>query len=69
MPLKYANVCGGKEMWSKQHFLAKHIPNSTLIEIDSDYGHDGFMVESKIISQHLAEWLGDNFVLGYGATI
>ena len=54
---------------TEQHFLAKHIPNSVLIEIGSDYGHDGFMVESKIISQHLAEWLGDNFVLGYGATI
>ena len=54
---------------SEQHFLAKHITNAAIIEIDSDYGHDGFMVESKIISQHLAEWLGDNFVLGYGATI
>ena len=53
----------------EQRFLAKHIPNSTIIEIDSDYGHDGFMVESKIISQHLAEWLGGNLVLGYGATI
>jgi homoserine O-acetyltransferase len=53
----------------EQHFLTRHIPQSTLIEIDSSYGHDGFMVESKIISQHLAEWLGNNFVLGYGATI
>ena len=43
----------------EQHFLADHIPNSTLIEIDSSYGHDGFMVESKLISQHLAKWLSD----------
>ncbi len=53
----------------EQHFLAQNIPNSSLIEIDSDYGHDGFMVESKIISQHLAEWLGADVVLGYGAII
>jgi homoserine O-acetyltransferase/O-succinyltransferase len=54
---------------TEQQFLASHIAHATLIEIDSDYGHDGFMVESKIISLHLAEWLGDIFVLGYGATI
>lgn len=53
----------------EQHFLANNLPNSTLIEIDSSYGHDGFMVESKLISQHLGEWLGDFFVLNYGAKI
>ena len=54
----------------EQKFIANHLPDATLIEIDSTYGHDGFMVESKIISQHLAEWLGNPpFVLGYGATI
>jgi homoserine O-acetyltransferase len=41
----------------EQRFLAKHIPNAQMIEIDSDYGHDGFMVESKIISLHLQQWL------------
>jgi homoserine O-acetyltransferase/O-succinyltransferase len=53
----------------EQRFLATHIPDAAMITIDSDYGHDGFMVESKIISQHLAEWLGGDVVLGYGATI
>ncbi len=43
----------------EQRFLARHIPHSTIIEIDSNYGHDGFMVESKIISQHLSAWLAD----------
>ena len=43
----------------EQRFLAQHIPNTSMIEIDSDYGHDGFMVESKIISQHLSTWLTD----------
>jgi homoserine O-acetyltransferase len=41
----------------EQEFLSNHIPKSTLIEIDSSYGHDGFMVESKLISQYLREWL------------
>ena len=54
---------------TEQQFLATHIPQATLIEIDSDYGHDGFMVESNIISQHLAEWLGTIFVPGHDATI
>ncbi|MGC4100025.1 homoserine O-acetyltransferase family protein [Ferruginibacter sp.] len=41
----------------EQRFLAMHIPGAAMIEIDSDYGHDGFMVESKIISEHLGQWL------------
>lgn len=41
----------------EQEFLAANIPNASLIEIDSDYGHDGFMVESEIISEHLSKWL------------
>lgn len=53
----------------EQRFLANHIADATMIEIDSDYGHDGFMVESKLISQHLAEWLGEDVVLGFGAAI
>lgn len=42
----------------EQHFLAKHIPNSTMVEIDSAYGHDGFMVETEKISKVLEEWMG-----------
>jgi homoserine O-acetyltransferase/O-succinyltransferase len=41
----------------EQQFLAAHIPNASLVTIDSDYGHDGFMVESAIISAHLTAWL------------
>ena len=54
---------------AEQQFMSQHMPNANFVIIDSAYGHDGFMVESKIISQHLAEWLGDIFVLGYGAII
>ena len=41
----------------EQEMLASHISNSVLIVIDSDYGHDGFMVESGVISRHLKSWL------------
>jgi homoserine O-acetyltransferase len=41
----------------EQKFLAKHITNSTLHIISSDYGHDGFLVESENISRHLFEWM------------
>jgi homoserine O-acetyltransferase len=38
-------------------FLARHIPNATYVAIDSLYGHDGFLVETKAISHHLCPWL------------
>jgi homoserine O-acetyltransferase/O-succinyltransferase len=41
----------------EQRILAENIPGSTLVEIESDYGHDGFMVESGQISVLLAQWL------------
>ncbi|HEV8282681.1 MAG TPA: homoserine O-acetyltransferase [Chitinophagaceae bacterium] len=41
----------------EQEFLAQHIPNSTLIAIDSPYGHDGFITEAEKISEALEEWL------------
>ena len=42
----------------EQQFLAGHLPNAELIIIDSNYGHDGFMVESIKISKQLSTWLG-----------
>ena len=44
----------------EQEFIAGNLRNSTLIEIDSAYGHDGFMVESKKISHYLSGWLNKN---------
>jgi homoserine O-acetyltransferase len=41
----------------EQEHMAEHIPNSTLIEIDSVYGHDGFIVEAEKISAALKDWL------------
>jgi homoserine O-acetyltransferase len=41
----------------EQRYLAKHIPEATYLEIDSAFGHDGFLVEGKLIGQHLERWL------------
>jgi homoserine O-acetyltransferase/O-succinyltransferase len=34
----------------EQQHVAAHIPNSTLVSINSIYGHDGFLVEMKTLS-------------------
>jgi len=41
----------------EQQILAENIPAATFVEIESGYGHDGFMVESEQISALLAQWL------------
>ncbi|HTE08581.1 MAG TPA: homoserine O-acetyltransferase [Flavitalea sp.] len=40
----------------EQEFLLKHLKDAVMVVIDSDYGHDGFMVESKKISSHIRKW-------------
>ncbi len=40
----------------QQQVMADNIPSSTFVTIDSTYGHDGFMVETKKISAHILEW-------------
>jgi homoserine O-acetyltransferase len=41
----------------EQRFLFKYLPNATLVEIDSAYGHDGFLVETEKIAEHLGKWI------------
>ena len=41
----------------EQELLAENIPVSSLIKIDSPYGHDGFITEAAKISKALSEWL------------
>jgi homoserine O-acetyltransferase len=41
----------------EQQFLAKHIPNAQFVEIDSIYGHDGFLIEYEQITKILREFL------------
>ncbi len=41
----------------EQKFMARHIPNAEYIELESEYGHDGFLIEGKkigeVIQKHL----------------
>jgi len=41
----------------EQRHMAEYMPNVRLVEIDSAYGHDGFMVEGVKIANHLRDWL------------
>jgi homoserine O-acetyltransferase len=41
----------------EQRLLHQHISHSTLIEIDSSYGHDGFLIEHERISKLVSDWL------------
>ncbi|WP_298302204.1 homoserine O-acetyltransferase [Hydrotalea sp.] len=44
---------------AEQQFMAQHMPNATLIEIDSTYGHDGFIIETEQITRSLQQWMQD----------
>lgn len=44
----------------EQRFMKAHLPNATLVEIGSTYGHDGFIIETRQITQHLGPWLEQN---------
>jgi len=41
----------------EQRHMARQMPDAKLVEIDSVYGHDGFMVEKGAIANHLRDWL------------
>lgn len=41
----------------EQLFLEKHMPNATYHEIDSSYGHDGFLIEHEQIGGILKAWM------------
>lgn len=40
----------------EQHFLARHIPDAVYSEIDSLYGHDGFLIEYRQLTQVIKAW-------------
>jgi homoserine O-acetyltransferase len=46
---------------SEQKRLARHIPNSNYYEVDSDYGHDGFLVASEELELVLADFIYNDF--------
>nr|WKN35030.1 homoserine O-acetyltransferase [Tunicatimonas sp. TK19036] len=37
----------------EQQFLADHVPGAELAIIDSDYGHDGFLLEFEKLTRHI----------------
>lgn len=42
---------------SEQKLLAKYIPHAQYVEIDSPYGHDGFLVETQKLTEVLKTFL------------
>jgi homoserine O-acetyltransferase len=45
---------------TEQQFIAAHIPNAEYEEINSAYGHDGFLVESKQLSNIIKKFIIKN---------
>lgn len=43
---------------SEQRYIAQHIPNATYQEIDSFYGHDGFLIETGQLTQLIEAFYG-----------
>jgi homoserine O-acetyltransferase len=41
----------------EQQFIATHIPGAELIEIDSTFGHDGFLIEGEKIGEAIRDML------------
>lgn len=41
----------------EQQFIAEHIPAATYVEIDSTYGHDGFLIEFEVMTQTIRRWM------------
>ncbi|MBC7937114.1 MAG: homoserine O-acetyltransferase [Rhizobacter sp.] len=42
---------------AEQRHMAANLSNARLIEIDSEYGHDGFMVETEKITEAFTQWI------------
>lgn len=41
----------------EQQFIAQHIPNAHYQEIESTYGHDGFLIETKKLTKIISSFL------------
>ena len=44
----------------EQALIASGIPNARFIEIDSDYGHDGFLIEFEEMTKAIMNWEKQN---------
>ena len=45
---------------SEQEELADKLQNARLIRLQSDFGHDGFMVETETLTNHIKQFLKIN---------
>lgn len=42
---------------AEQFQLAEHLPDAHFVSLQSNYGHDGFLVEGETINELLMEWI------------
>lgn len=42
---------------AEQQFLARHIPNARFVELNSFYGHDGFLIETETLTKEIGTFL------------
>lgn len=47
---------------TEQQFLARHIPDASYEEIDSLYGHDGFLIEFRPLAGILRKWIAGSIL-------
>ena len=41
----------------EQQFLVKNIPHARFIELNSFYGHDGFLIETEILTKEIGNFI------------
>lgn len=46
----------------EQQLIAHHIPGASYVEMDSIYGHDGFLTESKTVAERLEHFLQSDYL-------
>lgn len=54
---------------SEQMLLAQHIPDAVYHEIDSPFGHDGFLIEFTALTSLLHEFLENSSLSAYSRTL
>lgn len=45
---------------TEQEEITKQLPNATLVRLHSDFGHDGFLVETETLANHITQFLKNN---------
>lgn len=45
---------------TEQEEIAEILPNAALIRLQSDFGHDGFLVETETLANHIKQFLKNN---------